>query len=129
MKALSIRQPWIDAIITGAKTVEVRARPTRHRGPLYLHASRTYGPAEREQLARLRGLGHELPEPDRGRLGALVAQARLVDCRPMREEDWAAALAPPRTGRYWAWVLSGARRLRTPVAMKGRRTLFEVEKP
>src|SRR2546430_17054223 len=115
MKALSIRQPWIDAIITGAKTVGVRARPTRHRGPLYLHASRTYGPAEREQLPRLRGLGHELPEPDRGRLGALVAQARLLGCRPMRGGDWPAGPGPPRTGRDWAWVLSGPRRLRTAV--------------
>ena len=74
MKALSIRQPWIGAIPTGAKTVEVRARPTRHRGDLYLHVSRTYGPSERRQLDRLRQLGHDLPEPEHERLGALVGR-------------------------------------------------------
>jgi hypothetical protein len=128
MKALSIRQPWIDAILSGAKTVEVRARPTRHRGPLYLHASRTFGSAEREQLDRLRGLGHALPDPDPDRLGAVIGQARLVDCRLMEPDDWTAALAEPRQGRYWAWILSGAKPLRKPLPVKGQRTLFEVER-
>jgi hypothetical protein len=128
MKALSIRQPWIDAILSGAKTVEVRARPTRHRGPLYLHASRTFGPREREHLERLRGLGHLLPDPDPERRGALIGQARLVDCRLMGAEDWEAALAEPKQGRYWAWVLSSARPLKKPMRVKGERALFEVER-
>jgi ASCH domain len=129
MKALSIRHPWIGAILSGAKTVEVRARPTRHRGDFYLHASGTYGRAERGQLERLRELGHDLPEPDRERLGALVGRARLVDCRLMQPEDWPAALAEPRPGRLWAWVLTGARPLRKPVKVKGQRTLFDVDVP
>jgi hypothetical protein len=129
MKAISIRQPWIGAILSGAKTVEVRARPTRHRGDLYLHASGTYGPAERGQLERLRELGHDLPAPDRERLGALVGRARLVDCRLMQPADWAAALAEPRPGRLWAWVLTGAKPLRKPIKLKGQRTLFDVDVP
>ena len=127
MKALSIRQPWIGAILSGAKTVEVRARPTRHRGDLYLHASRTFGPAERGHLERLRELGHLLADPDPDRLGAVVGRARLVDCRLMQPEDWAAALAEPRDGRLWAWIISGARPLRTPLKVKGRRNLFDVD--
>jgi len=127
MKALSIRQPWIGAILSGAKTVEVRARPTRHRGDLYLHASRTFGPAERGHLERLRELGHPLADPDPDRLGAVVGRARLVDCRLMQPEDWAAALAEPRDGRLWAWIISGARPLRTPLKVKGQRNLFDVD--
>ncbi|WP_084604451.1 ASCH domain-containing protein [Desulfonatronum thioautotrophicum] len=36
--ALSIRQPWVELILPGHKTIEVRSWPTRHRGPLWLHA-------------------------------------------------------------------------------------------
>jgi hypothetical protein len=129
MKALSIREPWIGAILSGAKTVEVRARPTRHRGPLYLHASRTFGSAEREHLERLRGLGHSLPDPEPERLGAVVGKARLLDCRLMQPEDWQAALVEPRPGRLWAWVLAEAKPLAKPLRVPGQRTLFEVERP
>ena len=38
MKALSVCQPWAWAIVCGLKTVENRWRPTRHRGPLVIHA-------------------------------------------------------------------------------------------
>jgi len=129
MKALSIRQPWIGAILSGAKTVEVRARPTRHRGPLYLHASRTYGRDEREQLQRLRHLGHALPDPDPERLGAVIGRARLVDCRLIEPADWEAALVEPRPGRLWAWVLAEAKPLAKPLKLPGQRTLFEVQRP
>jgi hypothetical protein len=129
MKALSIREPWIGAILSGAKTVEVRARATRHRGPLYLHRSRTFGPVERQQLERLRRLGHLVPDPDPECLGAVVGRARLVDCRLMQPGDWDAALVEPRPGRLWAWVLTGARPLRKPLRVPGQRTLFEVERP
>ncbi len=36
--ALSIRQPWVELILLGRKTIEVRSWTTRHRGPLWLHA-------------------------------------------------------------------------------------------
>jgi hypothetical protein len=41
MKALSVCQPWAWAIVSGLKTVENRSRPTRHRGLLVIHASRS----------------------------------------------------------------------------------------
>jgi hypothetical protein len=127
MKALSIRQPWINAILSGVKTIEVRARPTRHRGPHDLQASRVYGSQEREEPERLQKLGLGVPEPDVERLGAILGQVKLVDCRLMQPEDWDAALAEPRQGRYWAWVMSEPKRLRKPLWVRGQRMLFEVE--
>lgn len=121
MKALSIRHPWIDLILSGAKTVEVRTWATRHRGPLLLHASAGFGIGEREAAARLR-----VPAPGPDGLGAVVGVAELVDCRPVRREDWKRACLPPLEGRLWAWVLEDARPL-GPVAAAGRRTLFEIE--
>jgi len=40
-KALSIRQPWIDMILSGVKTIEIRewAYPPRHRGRFVIHAA------------------------------------------------------------------------------------------
>jgi len=70
MKALSIRHPWVDLILAGTKTIEIRTWATRYRGPLLLHASSAYGISERETAARLR-----LPAPDPATLGAAASSA------------------------------------------------------
>ena len=48
MKALSVRQPWIDAILYGGKRIENRLKwkSCHHRGPLLLHAAKGYTLAE-----------------------------------------------------------------------------------
>lgn len=126
MKALSIRHPSIDALLLGHRSVEVRRAATRHRGDLLLHASARFGPAERAELDRLRGLGLELTEPDPGRHGALVGIARLTDCRRMTEADWKDALAEPREGDWWAWRLEAVEAFPEPVSCRGRVLMWEV---
>lgn len=42
MKALSIRQPWASLIVLGFKPVENRPRPWHYRGPLLIHAAKTF---------------------------------------------------------------------------------------
>lgn len=121
MKALSIRHPWVDLILAGTKTIEIRTWSTRHRGPLLLHASSAYGISEREAAARLR-----LPPPDPSTLGAVVGVAELVDCRPVRRDDWKCAGLPPLEGRLWAWVLAEPRAV-GPLPCPGRRTLFDLD--
>jgi hypothetical protein len=39
LKILSIRQPWADLIVRGAKDIENRSWPTKYRGPILVHAS------------------------------------------------------------------------------------------
>lgn len=39
MKALSIKQPWLHAILTEGKRIENRTWQTKHRGWIALHAS------------------------------------------------------------------------------------------
>jgi hypothetical protein len=39
VKALSVKRPWADWIISGRKPVENRTWRTWHRGPLLIHAS------------------------------------------------------------------------------------------
>ena len=40
MKAISLWQPWATAIAVGAKRIETRHWPTKHRGPLMIHAAK-----------------------------------------------------------------------------------------
>ena len=121
MKALSIRHPWVDLILSGAKTVEIRAWATRYRGPLLLHAGSQFGIAERDMAARLR-----VALPDAEARGAIVGLAELVDCRPVLRQDWKKACLPPLEGKLWAWVLEDARPI-GPIPHAGRRMLFDVE--
>ena len=127
MKALSLRQPSVDAILAGRKTVDIRGRATRHRGDLLVHASKTYGPAERERLALLRSRGVDLADPDPASLGALVGIVQLVGCRRATEEDWKRALAiPDGDGEHWAWELAEPERFPTPIPYRGAIRLFDV---
>jgi hypothetical protein len=116
MKALSVCQPWAWAIVHGLKTVENRWRPTRHRGPLVIHASRS-----RRYLGQdFRGLLPGLPPAEQLDFGALVGVVEVVGCVPLAEaEGDPFALGP------WCWLLARARRIR-PVPFKGQVGLFHV---
>lgn len=67
--ALSIRQPWVELILLGRKTIEVRSWPSKHRGPLWLHAGMT---RERGLLRRF-GLDEQQLT-----FGALVGRCELT---------------------------------------------------
>ncbi len=98
MRAITVRQPWASLIAAGAKTIETRPRPTSYRGPVLIHAGKTWN---RQDLAgvlpalvtggphgpRLR---HSLP------LGAFVAVANVVDC--VKVYDF--GRCPERPGLY-----------------------------
>ncbi|MFD0351981.1 hypothetical protein ACFQ0M_49195 [Kitasatospora aburaviensis] len=78
LPALTIRQPWLAAILAGDKQVENRSWPTRHRGPVVLHAARALArdgqtdPHVRAVLAR--------PGAPTLTTGALAATANITDC-------------------------------------------------
>lgn len=126
MRALTIRQPFVDAILAGHKTVEVRGHATRHRGDLLIHASQRFGRAERERVEQLHARGIALADPDPATLGALVGLVQLVDCRRMTDADWDAALLPRDQADLWAWELAAPERFPVPIPYRGRLFLFEV---
>ena len=98
MRALLIRQPWIDMILEGMKTWELRGSRTSVRGGIGLIASRS---------------------------GTVIGVCDLVDCvGPLSDEELRsnavkAGMTPEEaTSAYrqtYAWVVSNARRLATPV--------------
>lgn len=121
MKALSLTQPWAILIAIGAKRIETRSWGTAYRGPLAIHASKTFpawakdcaggssvfrgalgwpdlcGPLTQEWIDDISTRLKALP------LGAVIAICRLVGCKLIMDSelklgpcaDSARMLAPP----------------------------------
>jgi hypothetical protein len=123
VKALSIRQPWAELIIRGIKDVENRSWSTEHRGPLAIHAARTFGlnldaPEERKEYEYLRdeyGI-----DKDALVFGALVGTVEVIEVTKQVKSKW-------HLQGNWGWYLKNAKRLEKPVSMRGMPGLFEVE--
>lgn len=90
MKTLSIRQPWAWLIVNGHKDVENRTWPTRHRGPLFIHAGRTMTRDDYESCRIFVGRFSDLQLPDPADLerGGIVGQVDLVRCEPQYISPW-----------------------------------------
>lgn len=84
--ALSIRQPWADAILYAGKDVENRTWPTRYRGPVLIHAAKAWGGMEKEALIWIQDQGHALARPVH--LGGIVGRARIADCVSASRSPW-----------------------------------------
>ncbi len=105
MKALLVKQPWIDKILSGAKVWELRGTRTSARGPIALiqvssgtvvgvcEVVDVKGPLSRSELRRTTSR-HRVPNAT------------------LRDEL--------RYRKTYAWVLRGARRLRAPVRYRHR---------
>ena len=50
---VSVRQPWADLLVSGIKSVENRSWKCAHRGPLLIHAGKTWGRDEQSAHDRL----------------------------------------------------------------------------
>ncbi len=88
--ALGIRQPWVELILRGVKTIEIRSQNTQIRGPIYIYASQK--PAESPaavEAARRHGLQiDDLPR------GVLVGSVEIHATAPTRPGDTRNACLP-----------------------------------
>jgi ASCH domain len=113
--ALAIQQPWVELILRGIKTLEIRSQPTRQRGTIYLYASkRTSQLPAAEAAARRWDLEIEtLPT------GKLVGTVELLECRPCRAGDQQAAWVPADllVGQF-AYQLGRPQRLPAPRSVR-----------
>lgn len=129
MKALSLWQPWSSAIAYGHKTVETRGWPTRHRGPVAIHAARRWTDVEKDCALHfaIQTDDQRLVAPP---LGAIVAVANIVGCR---ESSWfdgrigniERMLGDYGEGRY-GFILEDVVALRHPVPYRGMQGMFTV---
>ncbi|HEX6799669.1 MAG TPA: ASCH domain-containing protein [Ktedonobacterales bacterium] len=136
--ALSVQQPYAEAILSGRKRIEVRTWRTFHRGTLYIHAGRTwYGTrdlgtkrAYRDAAAIARHIG--LPEQiDAYPRGALVGRMRVIDCFDFDPQTWEATRALHwcdfafRSGLI-GWRIEMPERLARPIPLRGSLGVFPI---
>jgi hypothetical protein len=117
MKALCVRQPWASLIASGRKTLELRSRHTRYRGPVIICAS---GKPGRTKQARAASRRFKLDEAPRGVALCIV---ELVDSREARQRDKRDACCPIDAGDY-CWQLRNVRVFSRPMPIVGRLNLF-----
>ncbi len=94
MRALSIRQPWAWAIVSGYKSIENRTWRAHHRGPLLIHAGKGMTRKEFDDFLDT-ALAAAVPlavlndlRPENLPRGGIVGQARLVDCVTEHPSRW-----------------------------------------
>ena len=131
MPCISIRQPWAWAILHASKGIENRSWPTKHRGPILIHAGKWFRLDEvRKEFALFMARqGHfGTPESDakiftemRAQTGGIVGIVSIVDCVKGPALPWAMP-------DHCHWVLADARPL--PFwPCKGRLGIWRVDYP
>jgi len=109
--ALGIRQPWVELILRGFKTCEVRSRPVALRGRIYLYSSRSWS----THSSAIQAMSTYGVSPEGSPTGMLVGSVDIVDCRAAESGDAARACVPEELleGQY-VWCLANAERLAVP---------------
>jgi hypothetical protein len=134
MKAISIRQPWAWLIVQGIKPIENRTWFTGYRGPLLIHASKTWDEQGEKWIwsriysrwsLPLRTLPHR--DDPRIHYGALIGRVDLVDCilKPRISRRSANFSSPWFTGPY-GLIFQNAVEFQVPIPYRGQLDLFEI---
>ena len=118
MKALSIQQPWVHAILREGKDIENRSWQRSFRGWLALHASAK--PGHNSGFPR----GHRVPDLATLDYSAICGVARVVDIVTTSRSKW--FWRPDDGSINYGWVLAEVRALKTPIPCKGTLGLWEV---
>lgn len=113
MKALTVRQPYAQAIVRGTKTIENRTRNTNYRGRVLVHAGAVMHDHFRDA------------DPNQFPLGAVVGEVEIVDSHEASScgtgciagGGFMVGIDPADAGRVWGWhwVLLGAVEYRNPI--------------
>lgn len=144
MRALTMTQPWASLVAIGENTIETRSWTTRYRGPIAIHAAKSFPAAARalcraspfrETLARGGYLGaDELP------LGAIIATARLDSVLAFDRSSLRDVRARARRGELprheadfgdfspgrFGFVLRDVRRILEPIPARGMLGLWKL---
>lgn len=121
MKALSIRQPWADAILLHGKDIENRTWSTTYRGPLLIHAAKMPDRDDAyEFIARATGQFSENSIPMAEHFGGIIGIVDLVDVVTTSKSPWFTL-----AGCGFGWVLKNPRRLPFH-RVRGQLGLFDV---
>jgi hypothetical protein len=103
LRALSVRQPWAQAILHLGKDVENRPWRTHFRGRILIQAALKI---ELDEALKLK------LKPDELSTGEIVGSVEIVDCVRNSKSKWAIR-------GQWHWILKNPRYLAKPIPFKG----------
>ena len=117
MKALSLKQPFAELVVSGRKTVELRKWNTKFRGEFLIHTPKIH---DRASLVKF-GF-NDLP------LGFIIGKANLVEVKHYKNEeehnqDKNLHLADSSWGKY-GFIIKNARRI-NPIPAQGKLNFWE----
>ncbi len=118
MKAITIKQPWVHAILREGKDIENRSWQRSFRGWLALHASAQ--PRRGAHFPR----GRCVPELDTLPCSAICGVARVVDIVTKSRSKW--FWRPEDGATNYGWVLADVTALKTPIPCTGALGLWQV---
>jgi hypothetical protein len=118
MKAISIKQPWVHAILREGKNIENRTWQRSFRGWVAIHASAT--PRQGAWFPR----GSTVPDLKTLDYSAICGVARVVDIVTKSRSKW--FTQPSRGYVNYGWVLADITPLREPIECKGALQLWNV---
>jgi hypothetical protein len=119
IRALNVRAPWAQFIMTGEKPYECRSWETPYRGPVVIVSSVT-----RPSAALLARVGVSRAEAERYLYGYAIGIVDLVNVRPGRRGDEALAFCDTREG--FVWILAKPRPIE-PFRVEGRCGLYSLD--
>lgn len=136
---ISIRQPFLMAIVQGKKCIETRKWGTHYRGQMLLHSGKMWDGQTCKSdliyaLRSVKGFVKRLDLPPRVvdyPLGAVVGIAQLVKCTTFSEEGWYRLQEEHQHDGYWdaqrwGWKFEQIRRFVDPVPFRGQLGLMAV---
>lgn len=118
MKALTIKQPWVHAILHQGKDIENRSWQRNFQGWLALHAS-----AKPNRKAEFPSGVHR-PDFDTLDYSAICAVARVVDIVTKGRSKW--LWLPEDGSTNYGWGLAEVVALKSPIPCKGALGLWQV---
>ena len=116
MKAISLRPPWPYAIFHLGKNIENRRWPTKYRGPLLIHASKTWDENGYNFLTYR--FDEFVPSKEHHVFGAIIGQVHLIDCVDQSDSRWF-------FGDY-GFELEDPEEFKKPIPYRGQLGMFDV---
>lgn len=116
MRVLSVKNPWASLLAHGYKDIENRDWATPYRGPLLIHASKSFDrDASFEEIAQRIGQAAYCDLLESMHFGGVIGLAHLVDIVTESESPWFCGI--------YGWVLRDVRTLPF-FPLRGQLSLF-----
>jgi len=116
MKALSIRPPWPYAIFLLEKDGENRDWHSNYRGPLLIHASKSWDQRGYDFLVNR--MDKYVPSKKHHVYGAIVGIVDMVGCVDEWDSEWFFG--------DWFFLFENAREFQKPISWRGQLGFFDV---